>query len=358
MQQQVFEYFKQISQIPRESGNETGIANYIMKLAESENWESYRDESNNVLIKKAASIGYENAPVVMLQGHMDMVCEKKPGVLHDFSKDPIKLRTIDDYIYADGTTLGADNGIGLAMCLSVLKDNKLKHPPLEVLFTVSEEKGMKGVQALDGSKFNSSILINLDSEGEGVFTAGCAGGQRIALSLPLKRKKIEDRKCYRIAVCGLKGGHSGDDIDKQRGNAIKILGRILADIRDDISLCSLKGGTKENVIPSEAEALVAVSNDSILREKIILWNEILRNEYQYSDPEIKVILDNCSDIEECLEDDIASKIVTAINLLPNGVNTKNNEIDLVVSSDNIGVVEEYPDKIEIKISIRITFALP
>ncbi|MEA4964099.1 aminoacyl-histidine dipeptidase [Lutispora sp.] len=348
----VLNYFKEISKIPRESGNEAGISNYLVNMAKTEGWQVFQDESYNVLIKKPASEGYENAPVVLLQGHMDMVCEKSPGVVHDFQKDPIKLNIVDDFIYADGTTLGADNGIGMAMCLAVLKDDELEHPPLEVLFTTGEEKGMKGVQALDGNKFKSSILINLDSEGEGVFTAGCAGALRIALHLPLRKEKIYDKQSYRIIVCGLKGGHSGDDIDKGRGNANKILGRLLLDIKDYISLCSIKGGTKENVIPSEAEAAIASKNEDILKEKIDKWNEILKKEFLFSDPDAVIKLEKCCNINEAFNEDTKCKIIKAINMLPNGVNTKNHKINLVISSSNMAVIDTETDRAVIRFSIR------
>ncbi|HBC32382.1 MAG TPA: aminoacyl-histidine dipeptidase, partial [Clostridiales bacterium] len=221
--EKVFYYFEEISQIPRGSGNEKQISDYLYDLAISKGWEAIQDEHLNIIIKKPASKGYENAPAVMLQGHMDMVCEKNEGVEHDFEKDPIKLRIKDGYIYATDTTLGADNGIAVAYVLSVL-DSVQEHPALEVLITTDEEKGMTGAHNLDGSLFKSKYLLNLDSEEEGVFTSGCAGGSQIDFKIPVKFQNTKG-KAFKISVKGLSGGHSGVDIHKEKGNANKILGR-------------------------------------------------------------------------------------------------------------------------------------
>ncbi|HHZ03212.1 MAG TPA: aminoacyl-histidine dipeptidase [Tissierellia bacterium] len=334
--EKVFYYFEEISKIPRGSGNEKQVSDYLYNLAKEKNWEVIQDEYLNIIIKKPAHRGYEYAPTVMLQGHMDMVCEKNEGVEHDFEKDPIKLRVIDDYIYATDTTLGADNGIGVAYALAVL-DSELAHPPLEVLITTDEEKGMTGASKVDGSLFRSKFLINLDSEEEGVFTAGCAGGSEVDFKIPVKYGKEKD-KAYKLSVKGLLGGHSGVDINKERGNANKILGRILYDLFDDVGLAKINGGSKNNAIPREASAVITIKNSEKVSEKINKWNKILKNEYVFTDPDLVVELKSLNEETETLEKDIFKKVVSLINLIPVGVLSKSTAIDLVISSNNLGVI--------------------
>ena len=264
--EKVFYNFEEISKIPRCSGKEKQISDYLYNFAKSRDLEVIQDEHLNIIIKKPASKGYENAPTVMLQGHMDMVCEKNEGLEHDFDKDPIKLRIEDGYIYATDTTLGADNGIAVAYALSVL-DSELQHPALEVLITTDEEKGMTGANNLDGSLFKSKYLLNLDSEEEGVFTSGCAGGSEINFKIPVKRQNSKD-SAFKISVKGLSGGHSGTDIHKEKGNANKILGRILYDLIDDVELASIEGGSKTNAIPRESNAIITINNFDKVNEKI------------------------------------------------------------------------------------------
>ncbi|HOK49321.1 MAG: aminoacyl-histidine dipeptidase [Sedimentibacter sp.] len=334
--EKVFYYFGEISKIPRCSGKEKQISDYLYNFAKSKNLEAIQDEHLNVIIKKPGSRGYENAPVVMLQGHMDMVCEKNEGVDHDFDKDPIKLRIQDGYLYACDTTLGADNGIGVAMAMAVL-DSQIEHPPLEVLITTDEEKGMTGANKLDGSLFKSKYLINLDSEGEGVFTAGCAGGSEIDFKIPLKYQNTGG-KAFKISVKGLSGGHSGADIHKEKGNANKILGRILYDLIDDVDLVSLVGGSKTNAIPREAHAVVTVKDPARVSEKLNKWNEILKNEYRSTDPDVYAVLTDLNKEVYPLDKYIFKKVTALINLTPVGVLSKSTEIDLVLSSNNLGVI--------------------
>lgn len=334
--EKVFYYFEEISKIPRCSGHEKQISDYLYNFARSKNLEAIQDEYLNVIIKKPASRGYENAPAVMLQGHMDMVCEKNEGVDHDFSKDPIKLRIKDGCIYASDTTLGADNGIAVAMALSVL-DSDLEHPALEVLITTDEEKGMTGANKLDGSLFKSKYLLNMDSEEEGVFTAGCAGGSEVDFKIPVKFQNIGGR-AYKISVKGLSGGHSGVDIHKEKGNANKILGRILYDLIDYTELFSIEGGSKTNAIPREANAVLTIKDLDKVSEKLDKWNEILKNEYAFTDPNVKVTLTDLKEEVFPLDKEIYKKAATLINLIPVGVLSRSTAIDLVISSNNLGVI--------------------
>ncbi len=334
--EKVFYYFEEISKIPRCSGKEKQISDYLYNFAKSRDLEVIQDEHLNIIIKKPASKGYENAPTVMLQGHMDMVCEKNEGLEHDFDKDPIKLRIEDGHIYAADTTLGADNGIAVAYALSVL-DSELQHPTLEVLITTDEEKGMTGANNIDGSLFKSKYLLNLDSEEEGVFTSGCAGGSEINFKIPVKRQNSKD-SAFKISVKGLSGGHSGTDIHKEKGNANKILGRILYDLIDDVELASIEGGSKTNAIPRESNAIITINNFDKVNEKIDKWNEILKNEYAFTDPSITVTLTDLNKEVFPLVKEIYRKTAALINLIPVGVLSRSTAIELVISSNNLGVI--------------------
>ena len=334
--EKVFYYFEEISKIPRCSGNERQISDYLYNLAETKGWEVIQDEHLNIIIKKPAAKGYENAPTVMLQGHMDMVCEKNEGVEHDFDKDPIKLRIKDGHIYADHTTLGADNGIAVAYALSVL-DSDLEHPSLEVLITTDEEKGMTGASNIDGSLFKSRYLLNLDSEEEGVFTSGCAGGSEVDFKIPVKLQSSKE-KAFKLSVKGLSGGHSGVDIHKEKGNANKILGRILYDLMDVVDLARIDGGSKTNAIPREANAVITIKDLDNAAVKINKWNELLKNELSFTDPSITVELTALDEEVFPLEKEIFKKTAALINLIPVGVLSRSTAIDLVISSNNLGVI--------------------
>ncbi len=335
--EKVFYYFEEISQIPRGSKNEKQISDYLYNLANEKGWEVIQDEALNIIIKKPATKGYENAPVVMLQGHMDMVCEKNEGVIHDFEKDPIKLRIKDDCIYATDTTLGADNGIAVAYVLAVLDSNEIEHPALEVLITTDEEQGMSGAEKVDGCIFKSKYLLNLDSEEEGVFTSGCAGGAEIIFKIPVKRQENK-KAAYKLVVKGLFGGHSGVDIHKERANANKILGRILYDLINDIELISINGGSKPNAIPREANALVSTENIEQVKNKIKDWDLILKNEFAFTDPDVVVFIEETNKTDFPLEKEILKKVTSLINLTFHGVLSKSTEIDLIISSNNLGVI--------------------
>lgn len=349
--EKVFYYFEEISQIPRGSGNEKQISDYLYNLAKLKGWDVIQDDYYNIIIKKPATVGYENAPMVMLQGHMDMVCEKNEGVEHDFEKDPIKLRIIDGDLYATETTLGADNGIAVAYALSILDSDDVKHPALEVLITVDEEKGMTGAENVDANIFKAKYLLNLDSEEEGVFTCGCAGGGGINFRIPVKYQETI-KATYKISIKGLQGGHSGSDIDKERGNANKILGRILYDLYDGIDLISIKGGSKGNAIPRESQALISVCNLEKVQEKIIEWNNVLKNEYSFTDSAVNVTLENMGYDAQPLAKDVFKKVVNAINLIPTGVFTRSIAIDLVISSNNLGVITQDENYIELQNQAR------
>ena len=334
---EVFEYFEQISNIPRGSGNEKGISDYLLNFGRSLGLESIQDKALNVIIKKPGTKGYENAPTVIIQGHMDMVCEKNNGVEHDFEKDPLKLRIVDDYIYATDTTLGADNGIAVAYAMAILASKDIPHPPIEVLITTDEETGMSGAMAINKEHIDGKILINLDNEEEGYLLVSCAGGIRSTATINIEKQDIKDKKLVKINISGLKGGHSGMDIIKERGNSNKILGRVLKGLSREVkfNLVNLNGGSKNNAIPREAEAIIAInSNDEDTVMNVIKnWNEIIGNELRTQDPGLKiegsVVADN---VEREFTDECTNKVLNLLYLYPNGINSKSVDIEGLVES--------------------------
>ena len=354
----VFQYFEEISNIPRGSGNEKGISDYLLNFGKELGLESIQDEALNVIIKKPGTPGYENAPTVIIQGHMDMVCEKNNGVEHDFEKDPLKLRIVDDYIYATDTTLGADNGIAVAYAMAILASNDIPHPPIEVLLTTDEETGMSGAMAIKKENLQGKILINLDNEEEGYLLVSCAGGVRSTATLKVDEQEIGSKKLIKINISGLKGGHSGMDISKERGNSNKILGRVLKGLLREVkfNLVSLNGGSKNNAIPREAEAIIAVNpnDENTAIEVINNWNNIIENELRAQDPGLKIEA-SITDIKTCKEftDESTKKVVDLLYIYPNGINTKSTEIEgLVESSTNLGVLTTKDGVVEFDSAIR------
>lgn len=354
----VFKFFKEISNIPRPSYKEEQIANYLINFAKERGLEYYTDELFNVIIKKAGTFHLKNAPTVAIQNHIDMVCEKNKVVEHDFLKDPIKLIRDGDFIKADGTTLGADNGIGVAMCLALLDSKNINHPPLEAIFTSSEESGMEGATFLDCTKINSKILLNIDSEEEGVFTVGCAGGSKAEIELPIKKENtVKEFSSYLLTIKGLFGGHSGLHITKGRANANKLLIRILKEINDkfQIQLNYISGGSKDNAITRESEAIISFNqNDFINIEHFVNnYKEKLILEYINVDENLEITLEKVNNLDKAFEKESFEKVISAIYLLPNGVYSMSSSLtDLPESSMNIGVVETLEDKVFIVASIR------
>jgi dipeptidase D len=355
----VFRYFEEISQVPRSSGNEKQISDYLVNVAKGLNLEVIQDQALNVIIKKPGTKGYENSPVVIIQGHMDMVCEKNKGTEHDFAKDPIKLRVIDDMIYATDTTLGADNGIAVAYALALLDSTDIPHPPLEILITTDEETGMSGAMAVSKEYISGKILINIDNEEEGDLLVSCAGGVRSKFSLQGEVESLNGlNKVVEISIRGLKGGHSGMEIIKERGNSNKLLGRVLKDLSKEIDfrVVSLNGGSKDNAIPRESDAIIGIKNSDLSKVKEVLakWQEIFLNELRVQDPGVKVLLNE--EIEQVNEGFTKESTDNAINLLvliPNGIRTKSFEIEnLVQSSSNLGVVKTIGNSVQYDSAVR------
>ncbi|WP_455538833.1 aminoacyl-histidine dipeptidase [Terrisporobacter sp.] len=338
--QSVLNYFEQISQIPRGSGNEKAISDFLCDFAKELNLEYIQDEHLNIIIKKPATKGYENCPGVILQGHMDMVCEKNKSSNHDFLKDPIQLRIDGDMIYATDTTLGADDGIAVAYAMAILADDSVKHPALEVLITSDEEAGMTGAKGLNTNQLNGKYLINIDSEEEGYILVGCAGGNRNCVTLPLEFT-TSDKQGMLIELKGLLGGHSGSEIDKNHANSNKLMGRILNLLDVNFDLVSVNGGLKQNAIPRECDAVVAVDKNDLDKFKAQISNiqKVFNHEYKDSDPNIEIVVSETS-YNNVLTDNTKDKVIKMLNLITNGIQTMCADIPgLVESSTNIGVVK-------------------
>lgn len=359
---EVIKFFKEMNQIPRGSGNEKAVSDWLVKFAKDRDLEVIQDEALNVIIKKPASKGYESAPTVILQGHMDMVCEKNQGTEHDFEKDPIEFIIDGDFIKANGTTLGADNGIAVAFALSILDRSDLNHPALEVLITTEEETGMGGALALNPEHLNGRILINIDSEEEGVLLVSCAGGVRARISVPVELEEVKDNlKTLAIKIRGLKGGHSGMEINKERGNSNKMMGRFLMDLNSvvDFKLSSLNGGAKMNAIPREADAVILVKAEEMskVEAKIAEWNKIFKNELQGIDDDLALTVENTEAVDKVFNEATKLNVLRAVFMVPNGVQTMSMAVEgLVQSSTNLGVVTTNSDSVELDNAVRSSVA--
>jgi len=355
----IFYHFEEISKIPRGSGNEKQISDYLLNFGKKLGLECIQDGALNVIIKKPASKGYEKAPIVIIQGHMDMVCEKNSEKIHNFMKDPIKLIVKGDYIYADKTTLGGDDGIALAYAMAILEDNTIEHPALEVLITSDEEAGMSGAMAVQPHYINGKIVLNIDSEEEGKLLVSCAGGIRTKSTIPIEwLDKKESTKEYTLVIKGLKGGHSGMDINLGRGNSNKLMGRLLKEITNEIklNLVSLNGGSKNNAIPREATAIVSI-NCADEKKLIDLKTKVcenLKKEFSKKDSDLRIyLLEYENSVEKVFSDDTTTKVVNLLYMYPNGVNTVSSEIEgLTESSTNLGVLITNENDIEFDSVVR------
>ena len=340
----VWKHFDEIRKIPRCSKHEEKIREYVENFAKQQELKYKTDKVGNIVISKPASAGMENKPIVILQGHMDMVCEKNSDVDFDFSKDAINLKLEEDILTADGTTLGADNGIGLAMSLAILEDTTLKIGPIEALFTVDEETGLTGAFAMGQDMLKGRILLNLDSEDFGVLTVGCAGGGDSQIRLPIKTQSVNGgMESIMVKVSGLRGGHSGVDIHEQRGNAVKLLTRMLWKAKDDYKfyITEIKGGDKHNAIPREA--FVKVTIDKSDKDKFISTlkeeGKLILEEIKPIDPNFKVDFESIDKIQTTLNLDSQNKLLDLLHSLPHGVDKMSYDIpDLVETSTNLATV--------------------
>lgn len=358
----VWKHFSQILKIPHCSGNETVLGDYIISCAKKLALDWKRDEVGNVVVSKKASSGREEAPGIILQGHIDMVCEKNSDVDHDFSKDAIQAEKKGEWIAAKGTTLGSDNGIGVAAALAVMEDDSLVHGPLEFLFTVDEETGLTGATKIKPDFLQGKILLNLDSEDEGVFTIGCAGGADTEIALPLQRKKEVEGELFRLKLFGFRGGHSGIDIHKGRGNAIKLLARMLWQVSKTtwFELAGMEGGNKRNAIPREAWAefyLNSSQKDSLETAFKESFDKIY-NEYKTVEENAKFILEISEGAKmNPLAPESQAALINFLFTLPHGVISMHSEMeDLVETSTNLAIVHTHSDHAQIICSSRSSIA--
>ena len=342
--QEVFRYFKEISDVPRSSSHNEKISAYLVNFAKEHELEYYQDESGNVIIWKDGTPGYENSDMVMIQGHMDIVAEKTEDSTHDFQNDPLELVIDGDFLTANKTTLGADDGAAIAMGLALLDSTDIPHPPLEFIATVDEEIGMLGAYALDGSKIRSRKVINIDSEEEGIITVGCAGAVDIFTSFPADKKLVNGVK-YKYVVDGLLAGHSGLDIHQERANAGQIVARLFLDAREkaELNIVSINGGRATNVILGkvDGEVIVATSDVKAFEESIAASTKEIKAEYRTSDPGITVSIEAVGEAsEEAVDTVCQDNFFKFLVACPTGVEQYSVELKgLVETSHSIGVVK-------------------
>ena len=355
--QRVFYYFEQIAAIPHGSRNTKAISDFLVDFAKEHNLVWYQDENNNVVIVKEASAGYEAAEPIIIQGHMDMVCEKEKGVDIDFEKDGLKLYIDGDFLKAEGTTLGGDDGIAVAYALALLDSQEIAHPKLEVVITVDEEIGMLGADAIDLSMLTGHTMLNIDSDVEGSFLTGCAGGMAVNVTLPIKRVMQSGEKVA-LTITGLEGGHSGSEIDKEHGNANILMGRLLRALFEEtpFGIISLAGGLKDNAIPRECvtELLVPQENVNLVKEIADKLDIELKKEFMTADPSVCIEFEDLGKKEESILDfGSVSRVIFYLRSVPNGVQHMSQVMHgLVETSLNLGIMELKEDALHTVTSIR------
>nr|WP_315020483.1 beta-Ala-His dipeptidase [uncultured Aminipila sp.] len=358
-------YFEKISQIPRGSGNEKQISQYIYEWACKKGYEAYQDEALNVIIKKPATSGYENSEVIMLQAHMDMVCEKNSDSNHDFLKDPILLKIEGDFISsAVGTTLGADNGIGVAYCMAILEEENVKHPPLEILITTEEESTFNGAMSVSPELFKAKKLINLDQAEEDRILAGSCGGSGVKVMRPLNYESITSGSGYKgfhVKVSGLTGGHSGEDINKGHGSAISLLVRLLYEMKRKykIRLADIYAGTSRLAISREAEAVIFIGPDRVqeVEDTIAEMKNIFKTEYKGISNDLKIeFKENDSMDSKIITEQDFDKIIQFLYLFPDGIKNMNGAVPGVVeSSINLGILRFEDGYLKVEAELRGAF---
>lgn len=344
--ERVFSWFEKICAIPHGSGNTKAISDFCVAFAKEQGLEWKQDEWNNVIIIKPATAGYESEPAMILQGHLDMVCVKEADKKIDFEKDGLDLLLDGDFLTADGTSLGADNGIAVALCMAILESDSLDHPRIEAVFTTDEETGMDGAANIDLSQLKGKQLLNIDSEQEGIFTVGCAGGIQANFELDVTRHKKRGQSVL-LSVSGLSGGHSGIEIGKESANAIVLLGKLLYRLKNEIFLVSVQGGEKSNAIAVSACAEILTENVEKVKETV----EKIKDEWMLSfgltDPDLKISVTEGEQKEaSCLVPDCTERLIFLLYHYPNGVQSRETSLDgMVRTSLNLGVLNCFEDRI-------------
>ncbi len=352
--ERVFHYFEKITQIPHGSGDMDKIASFCVDFAKEHNLKYYRDEANNVVIYKNATEGYETAEPIILQGHLDMVCQKTENSEIDFSNDALEIFVDGDFIKAKNTTLGADNGIAVACVLAILESNNYPHPALEALFTTDEEIGMIGATALDTSVLNAKKMINIDSEEDDTMTVSCAGGSDFKATFNFTKETSTGTE-IEIVLKGLKGGHSGIEIDKGRVNANILAGRVLNHLKTfDFNLISIDGGNKTNAITNLCKIRLCVKNKDSFIKNIAEYSEVIKNELSIREPDFIFEINTLKDgTFETLNKETANAVIYALACVPNGVMDMSAEINgLVETSLNLGILETTETCVKMHISLR------
>lgn len=355
----IWQCFDEITKVPRPSCHEEQIREYLMRFADKHGIAVKTDAVGNVVMSKKGSAGHENAPTVVLQAHMDMVAEKNSGVDHDFMKDPIQTYIDGDWVKAKGTTLGADNGIGIAAALAVMADDSLEHGPVEALFTVNEEMGLEGAQKLGEGMISGKILLNLDSEDDGEIFVGCSGGVDTTAVFTYNRSfSPENFKYFKVKVSGLLGGHSGGDIHLGRANANKIIARFIWECSKkwDIEVSSFNGGNLRNAIPREAEAVFGIHSEhsSQVDKFLTEYAASIRNEYKGIEPSMDLAIESVDAPDYCIDSKTSLSLVRALYSAPHGVISMSHDIEgLVETSTNLAAVKmEGDNKIKVTTSQR------
>lgn len=354
----VWNHFYDLSQIPRCSGNEEAVGQHVIDMAEQLGFKWKKDHVGNIVIKKPATKGMEDRPACVIQGHLDMVCEKNKDTVHDFEKDPIKLVRDGEWITADGTTLGSDNGIAVAMALAVMESTDIPHPEMEFLFTVDEETGLTGANELKSDFVDGRILLNIDSEEEGALYIGCAGGQHTILE-----KEIDWEsngvfpRTYSLKVGGLRGGHSGLNIHEEFGNAIKLLGRFLyqLDQKIDFQLAGVEGGSKHNAIPREAEAIICLKEDQVdvIQKMASEYEKIFMEELKFVEKKVEITLSETKQTDKVFSEDLKNRVIRLLHAIPHGVMGMSHAVEgLVETSTNMAVIENQNGRIHMLTSQR------
>lgn len=355
----VFRYFEELCAIPHGSGNMKAVSDWCVDFAKQRGLEVYRDAMHNVMIIKEASAGYEAAAPVILQGHLDMVCEKAPGCVRDMETEGLELAVEGDFVRAVGTTLGGDDGIAVAVALAILDDDSIPHPRLEVLLTTEEEVGMLGAAALDASPLRGRQMVNLDSEEEGVFTVSCAGGSRVTCRLPVTRESY-DGTALCVKVSGLNGGHSGAEIHKGLANANVLLGKLLrtAATAAEMRLAFAAGGLKDNAIPVAAEAVLVTKDAPAAEAAMREMAAELQQEYRAADGGLQVDVEEIVAKRLPMDEDSTQRVLWLLACLPNGVQEMSQDIEgLVQTSLNLGIMETTETELAVVFCVRSAAAM-
>lgn len=355
--QRVFEFFERICEIPHGSGNTEKISSFCVEFAKQRNLRFFRDNYGNIVIYKSASAGYEHAETLIVQGHLDMVCRKSPSSSKDMEREGITLKRDGDMLFAEGTTLGADNGIAVAMMLALLDDDSIAHPPLEMLFTVDEEIGMLGALGLDMSVLTGKYLLNLDSEEEGVFIVSAAGGKTLVCGQKIEREPVSGGNYCSIWIGGGKGGHSGAEIHKNLMNANEEMTRLLYDMNKhtEIRLCVFSGGEKDNVITPEAKAEIWTTDWECCMALAKSFGESLRRKYEDVDPGVFIRFEEIQDQSLPLSKEDTDNILKFFFLIPKGVQSMDFAKGEPLTSSNFAVVESQEQSLYTRISLRSNF---